>query len=88
MKCYYLQVFAGDIPVSISAVKNEKFFFRTVSQAIYNQLIGVHYMTRLHDAGIILESNNIPESFLGTIIPFVYQNRKLEMRVYPQVLAM
>jgi hypothetical protein len=85
MKCYYLQVFFGGIPVSISAVKNEKFFFQSVSNAIYKTLPGVHFMIRVYNEGIVLEGDTIPERFLDSVIPFVYQNRKLELRVFPKV---
>ncbi len=85
MKCYYIQVFCGGIPVSISAVKNEKFFFHTISKVIHNTLVGAMFTMKICDDGITVESGNISDNFLGATIPFVYQNRKLELRVYPEV---
>jgi hypothetical protein len=84
MKYYYIQVFRGGIPVSICAVKNETLFYQELSRAIYNRLSGIHFMTTIYDDGILLESNNIPDSFLGSTIPFVYRNHIVELRVYPQ----
>lgn len=84
MKCYFLQVFCGGIPVSISAVKNERLFFHTVSRVIYSTLVGALLTIRIHDDGIIVESVNVSDNFLGTTIPLVYQSRKLELKVYPE----
>jgi hypothetical protein len=87
MKYYHLQVFCGGIPVSISAVKNERIFFQTISKLLSDTLVGAMFTMRLHDEGIIVESGNITNKFLGSTIPFVYQNRKLELRVYPETLS-
>lgn len=84
MKHYYIHVVYGGVQVSISAVKHETAFFQALSRAIYDRLVGIHFMTRVCDDGIILESNSIPESFLGTTIPLLYHNRKLELQVYPE----
>jgi hypothetical protein len=88
MKFYHINVFYGNVPVSISAVKNNTHFFQALSKALYDKLIGVHFMTKVYDGGVILESDTIPDSFLGTTIPFLYHNRKVELRVYPQALTM
>jgi hypothetical protein len=84
MKCYFLQVFCGGIPVSISAVKNERIFFHTVSRVLHNTLVGAMFTMKIYDGGITVESGNITDKFLESTIPFVYQNRKLELRVYPE----
>lgn len=86
MGCY-IQVFYGGIPVSISAVKDEKSFFHTVSHAIYKELSGFHYITKIYSEGIVIEGDTIPERFLGTIIPVIYHNRNLELRVFPKVFT-
>ena len=87
MKYYYIHVFCGGIQVSISAVKNETAFFQTLSRTIYNRLVGIHFMTRVSNDGVVLESTSIPDSFLGSTIPFTYQSRSLELRVYPQAFS-
>ena len=87
MTRYLVQVFNGDIPVSISAVKNERIFFHTISKTLHEKLVGCLFTITLYDVGILVESGNISDKFLGTIIPFVYQNRKLELRVYPETLS-
>ena len=88
MKLYHIHVLCGGIQVSISAMKNDTKFFQTLSKAIYDKLPGVHFMTKVYNYGVILESNNIPDSFLGTTIPFVFMSRKLELQVYPEALDM
>jgi hypothetical protein len=63
-------------------------FYQTISEAIYKQLAGYHFMIRVCDGGFILESNNLPDSFLGKTFPVMYHNRKLELWVYPEELTM
>lgn len=87
MKFYHIAVFCGGVHVSISAVKHETQFFQALSRAIYAKLAGVHFMTKVYDGGILLESNTIPDSFLGTTLSFLYQNRLIELRVYPETLS-
>jgi hypothetical protein len=87
MKLYCIQVFCGGIPCSISAVKNERIFFHTISKVLHDTLVGAMFTMKVYDGGIIVESGNISDKFLGTTMPFVYQNRKLELRVYPEMLV-
>lgn len=84
---YHLLVFRGDIPVSISAVKNDRYFSHAVSNAIYKALVGSLYTIKIYDNGIVVDGTNIPERFLGSTIPFVYQNRTVELRVLPYTLS-
>ncbi len=88
MKFYHIHVFFGGVQVSISAVKNDRKFYQTISEAIYKRLAGYHFMIKVYNGGFILESNSLPETFLGSTIPVVYQNRKLELWVYPEELTM
>lgn len=83
---YHLAVYCGGIPVSISAVRHEKFFNQVISKVLSQTLVGAFFTTRLYDGGIVVESGNISDKFLGSVIPFVYQNRRLELRVYPETL--
>jgi len=85
MKYYCIQVFCGGIPVSISAVRHDKQFYQAISKVLYNVLAGALFTMTIYDHGIILESGNISDKFLGSTIPFVYQTRKLELRVYPEM---
>lgn len=87
MKVYGLTVFCGGIPVSIAAVKNDRHFYQAVSNAVYKSLPGVHFTMNIYENGLILHSTMIPETFLGSTILFVHQNRKLELRVYPETLS-
>lgn len=88
MKFYCIQVFCGGIPVSITAVKNDRIFCQTVSKILYDLLVGAMFTLRIHNDGIIIESDNISDKFLGSTMPFVYQNRRLELRVYPEAFIM
>lgn len=87
MKLYHLGVFCGGIQVSISAVKNERIFYYTIQKLLNDNLVGAMFSFKLYDGGIVVESGNIADKFLGSVIPFVYQNRRLELRVYPETLA-
>lgn len=83
---YHIGVFAGGIQVSISAVKNEKHFYYAIQKVLNDTLVGAMFGFKLYDGGVVVESGNISEKFLGSVIPFVYQNRRLELRVYPEAL--
>jgi hypothetical protein len=87
MKYYHIQVFCGGIQCSISAVKNERIFFHTISKVLHSTLVGAMFTMKVHDDGVIVESGNITDAFLGTTIPFIYQNRRLELRVYPEAIV-
>lgn len=87
MKIYHLAVFCGGIQVSISAVKREKQFFQALSKAVNDRLVGVLFTMNVYDNGVVIESGNISEKFLGSTIPFVYGSRQLELRVYPETLS-
>jgi hypothetical protein len=87
MNLYGLTVFCGGIPVSIAAVKNDRHFYHAISNTIYKNLVGVRFTMNVYDNGVVLQSTTIPETFLGSTLPFVYQNRKLELRVYPETLS-
>ncbi len=87
MKYYHVQVFCGGIQCSISAVKNERIFYQTITKLLHDRLVGALFTMRVYDGGIIIESSNISDAFLGTTIPFVYQNRRLELRVYPEAIV-
>lgn len=86
MAIYHLAVYFGGIQVSISAVKNERNFYYTIQKVLNDTLVGAMFSFKLYDGGIVVESGNITDKFLGSVIPFVYQNRRLELRVYPEVL--
>lgn len=87
MKLYGLTVFCGGIPVSISAVKNDRHFYQAISNTIYQQTPGVRFTMNIYDNGIIVQSTTVSDTFLGRTLSFVYQNRKLELRVYPETLS-
>jgi hypothetical protein len=87
MKCYYIQIFFGGVQCSISAVKHERIFYQTISKLLHDKLAGAMFTLRVYDGGIIVESGNISDAFLGTTIPFIYQNRRLELRVYPEAIV-
>lgn len=86
MTIYHLAVFAGGIQVSISAVRHEKVFYYTIQKLLNDTLVGAMFSFKLYDGGVVVESGNISNKFLGSVIPFVYQNRILELRVYPEAL--
>ena len=87
MAIYHLAVFNQGVQVSISAVKNERTFYYTIQKLLNDTLVGAMFSFKLYDGGIVVESGNISDKFLGSVIPFVYQNRKLELRVYPETLS-
>lgn len=84
---YHLTVFCGGIPVSISAVRHDKHFYQAISNAICNKLVGAMFTIKVYDNGVVLDSSPLHESFLGSTLPFVYGNRRLELRVYPETLS-
>lgn len=84
---YFLSVFCGGIPVSISVVRHDRQFYPAVSRALYSHLVSIYFTIQVFDEGIMIESNSIPERFVGSTIPFVFGNRKLELRVYPETLS-
>ena len=81
MKYSQVDVYCGGIEVSLIAVKNDQIFFGTIARALYASLSGLHASIRIGDEGILVESPSIPNGFLGSTIPFSFQNRKLELRV-------
>jgi hypothetical protein len=81
MKYSQVYVYCGGIEVSLIAVKKDELFFRTISRALYKYLQGLHASIRIGDEGILVESPSIPDGFLGSTIPFFFQNRALELRV-------
>lgn len=83
---YHLSVFKGGVQVSIAAVKNERNFYHSLTKAIYDKLVGVIFTMKIYDGGVVIDGSNISEKFLGSVIPFVYQNQVLELRVYPETL--
>lgn len=83
---YHLGVFKSGVQVSISAVKNERNFYYTIQKVLNNTLVGAMFSFNLYDGGVVVESGNISDKFLGSVIPFVYQNHTLELRVYPETL--
>lgn len=83
---YHLGVFKAGIQVSISAVKNERNFYYTIQKVLNNTLVGAMFSFKLYDGGVVVESGNISDKFLGSVIPFLYQNHVLELRVYPETL--
>lgn len=86
MPIYHLAVFKEGVQVSISAVRHERNFYYTIQKVLNETLVGAMFSFKLYDGGVVVESGNISGKFLGIVIPFVYQNRKLELRVYPEVL--
>ena len=88
MALYHLGVFCGGIQVSISAVKNDRHLYHAFSKALSERLVGAFFTMKVHDSGIIIESGNISDSFLGMTIPIVYGNRIIELRVYPEKVTM
>lgn len=84
---YNLLVFREDIPVSISAVKHDRYFVQAVSNAICNALVGVMFTIKFYDNGIVIDSPNLSDTFLGTTIPFIYMSRKIELRVFPHTFS-
>lgn len=87
MPFYHLGVFCGGVEVSISAVRHDKHFLQALSKAVNDKLVGVFFTMNVYDIGVIIKSGNISDKFLGSTIPFVYQNRQLELRVYPETLS-
>lgn len=87
MTVYHLSVFCGGVQVSISAVRQERNFNQALSKAVYDRLVGALFTLNIYDGGVIIESSNISDAFLGSTIPFVYGNRNLELRVCPETLS-
>lgn len=87
MTLYHIGVFCGGIQVSISAVRRNKHFFQAISKAINDALVGTLFTMNVYDGGVVVDGSNVSEKFLGSTIPFVYQNRKLELQVYPYTLS-
>ena len=81
MKYFQLHVYSAGIEVSLIAVKNDAKFFQAIARGVYKSIPGVQCSVQIGNEGVVIESQSVPEGFLGSVIPFVYLNRPLELRV-------
>jgi hypothetical protein len=79
MKQHLIHVYSKDVYVNLAGVKNDPTFKQAVVNALYPKLYGIYYTVKTENAGVVLESNSLPTSFVGTTIPFQYLSRKFEL---------